>query len=92
MAIALDVASSVLGLVGGLILLISAWKGAPFRQTIDMAEQLDPKGLLFDLTQEDARAAKTQLAGLMELEPNRIVWGALCLCASFVFALLKHIF
>lgn len=90
MVTVLDVASSIFGLLGGLILLISAWKGAPFRETIDAAEILDPKGVLFDVAQDDAKAAKAQLASIMAIERTRIIWGALCLCASFVFALVKH--
>jgi hypothetical protein len=81
-----------LGLLGGLILLISPWKGAPFRQTIDVSDQLDPKGLLFDLVEKDAKAAKAQLASVMLIEPKFICWGAACLSASFLLALLKHAF
>jgi hypothetical protein len=92
MAIGLDILSSVFGLVGGLLLLFTAWKGAPLRRTIDVAEQLDPNGLLFDLAKEDAKAAKAQLAEIVAIEPNLIVWSALCLCASFLLALTKHAF
>ncbi len=84
--------SAVFGLFGGLILLISPWKGAPFRKTIDVAEQLDPKGILFALAEKDAKAAKAQLAGIMLLEPRLIVWSAVLLCTSFALALLKHWF
>lgn len=90
MATVLDLASSFFGFLGGLILLISAWKGAPFRETIDAAELLDPKGVLFDIAQDDSRAAKAQLASIMAIERTRIIWGALCLCVSFAFALVKH--
>jgi hypothetical protein len=89
---ALDIAAAAFGFAGGLILLYTSWKGAPYRRTIDVAERLDPKGVLFDLAQEDANAAKAQLADIMVLEPNLIFWGALCLCASFACALLKHVF
>jgi hypothetical protein len=90
MQVALDIVSSLFGFLGGAILLISPWKGAPFRRTIDVAEQLDPQGVLFDLAEKDAKIAKAQLANIMLIEPKLIVWGAACLCASFFFALLKH--
>ena len=73
-----------------MILLIAPWKGAPFRRTIDVAEQLDPKGVLFDLAQADAKAAKAQLAEIVSIEPRLMWWGAACLCGSFILALLKH--
>ena len=92
MAIGLDILSSIFGFVGGLLLLFTAWKGAPLRRTIDVAEQLDPKGVLFDFANEDARAAKAQLADVVAIEPNLIFWGAACLCASFALALAKHAF
>jgi hypothetical protein len=88
---ALDIASAAFGFAGGLILLYTSWKGAPYRHTIDVAERLDPKGVLFDLAKEDAKAAKAQLADIMVLEPKLIFRGALCLCASFACALLKHV-
>ena len=90
MATALDIVSSLFGFLGGVILLIAPLKGAPFRQTIDVAEQLDPKGLLFDLVEKDAKAARAQLASVMLIEPKLLLWGAACLCVSFFFALLKH--
>ena len=91
-AIALDIVSSLFGFLGGVILLISPWKGAPFRRTIDVTEQLDPKGLLFDLAEKDAKAAKAQLADVMLIEPKLLFWGAACLCVSFLLALIKHAF
>jgi hypothetical protein len=92
MAIGLDILSSILGFVGGLLLLFTAWKGAPLRRTIDVAEQLDPNGVLFDFAKADAQEAKSQLADIMAIEPNLIWWGAACLCASFALALAKHAF
>jgi hypothetical protein len=91
-SVVLEVTGAFCGLLGSLLLIVSAWRSAPFRRTIDLVGKLETTALLATEAKEDAEAANRQLGEVMRLEPAFIVAGAVFLSLGFGLSLAKHLF
>jgi hypothetical protein len=86
----MDGISAALGLLGSLLLAITAWRATPLQAVVDTAHDADAKAPGDSYLVAAKVGAENRLADIRRSERTLLFTGASCLILSFVLSLLKH--
>ena len=88
----LDITSAALGLVGSLLLLITAWRAIPFQAVIDEARGADPQKPGGRYVMVGKNLAERGLLNVHASERRYLIAGTLFLAAGFLCSIASHFF